>query len=240
MKRPSITAFHSDNTTPVFVRPLVDLAQESGEPMQNKTSSALTVCPGLIGFVVLIAVFGSGCGDMSTSPSPSSPSPSSPSSSSPSASSAPETPTPPAKPEPGSQWDYSTNEDTMGRKQSFAIVESTNTLTFGFPYEGRQWGMLTIRRSARWGTNVLVRIERGQFLCGIEDCTVNVRFDSGPIQSFSAVEPADHSTTELFLHNEARFISQLRRAKVVRVETTFYQEGSQTLEFNVEGFKWPL
>ena len=76
MKRPSITAFHSDNTTPVFVRPLVDLAQESGEPMQNKTSSAL------IGFVVLIAVLSSGCGDRSTSPSPSSPSPSNPSSSS--------------------------------------------------------------------------------------------------------------------------------------------------------------
>jgi hypothetical protein len=128
----------------------------------------------------------------------------------------------------------------MGRKQSFANVSSTNTLNFGFPYQGRQWGILTVRKSSQKGTNVLIRIERGQFLCGIEDCIVNVRFDTGRIQRFSATEPSDHSTTTLFLNDEPRFVSLLHKAKVVRVEATFYEEGSQALEFNVEGFKWPL
>jgi hypothetical protein len=140
--------------------------------------------------------------------------------------------------EPGPQWSYTTDVDTMGRRQSFANITSTNTLFFDFPYQGSQHGTLVVRKSTHWGTNVMVRIEHGQFLCGIENCAVNVRFDSGPIQQFSASEPGDHSTTALFLNNEARFISQLRKAKVVRVEATFFREGSQALEFKVEGFKW--
>lgn len=198
-----------------------------GGPMQKRTSPALVWCLGLIGIIVLIGVFSSSSGYKT-----------SPSSSSPLASSIPENSTPQTKPEPGSQWNYSSDEDTMGRKRSFAHVTSTNTLHFDFPYQGSQYGTLTIRKSARWGTNVAVRIERGQFLCGIDECTVNVRFDTGPIQRFSAGGPDDQSTTTLFLNNEGRFISQLRKAKVVRIEATFYQEGSQALEFNVEGFKW--
>ena len=84
----------------------------------------------------------------------------------------------------------------------------------------------------------MVQIERGQFLCRFDGCTVNVRFDSGPIQRFSAGEPSDHSTTILFVLNEGRFMSQLRKSKVVRIEAEFYQEGSQALEFDSEGFKW--
>jgi hypothetical protein len=199
-----------------------------GAATQKKTSPALIGCLGLIGVVVLIGVFRSGGGDKNTSPS----------SSSPSSSGVPAGSTPQTKPEPRSQWGYSTDDDTMGRKRSFAHVMSNNSLSFDFPYEGSQHGTLVIRKSPQWGTNVMVCIERGQFLCGIDQCIVNVRFDGGPIQRFSASEPSDHSTTTLFLRNEGRFVSQLRRAKVVRIEATFYQEGSQALEFNVEGFDW--
>jgi hypothetical protein len=151
----------------------------------------------------------------------------------------PESSTPQSKPEPGSQWRYSSDEDQMGRKRSFARVDSSNTLDFGFPYQGSQLGTLTIRKTITSGTNVILRIERGQFLCGIEGCTINVRFDSGPIQRFSASGPNDHGTTTLFLENETRFISQLRKANAVRIESTFYHEGLQTLEFDVQGFRWP-
>jgi len=85
----------------------------------------------------------------------------------------------------------------------------------------------------------MIEIERGQYVCGVELCIVHVRFDSGPIQTFSASEPDDHRTTMLFLNNAARFVSQLPKAKVVQVETTFYQEGTQAVEFNVEGLNWP-
>jgi hypothetical protein len=198
--------------------------------MQEKASPALFGCFGLIGIVVLIGVFSSGGGNNSTSPSSSS-------SSIPSASAVPKNSAPETKPEPGSQWSYSGGEDKMGRKRLFASVTSTNALNFAFPYHGNQKGVLTIRKSES-GTNVLLRIERGQFLCGLEECTVNVRFDSGPIQRLSASGPDDHGTTTLFLNNEGRFVSQLRNAKAVRIEAKFYQEGSEAFEFDVEGFKW--
>lgn len=142
----------------------------------------------------------------------------------------------PAK--PSSQWTYSTDEDSMGRKRSFAIVTSTNMLDFKFPYRGSQHGTLMFRRSAESGLNVLLSIERGQFICGFNDCAVNVRFDSGQIMRISASAPADHSSTLLFLENEARLLSLTRKSKIARFEATFYQEGAQTLEFNVEGLEW--
>jgi hypothetical protein len=42
----------------------------------------------------------------------------------------------------------------------------------------------------------------------------------------------------LFIDNEARFVAQLKKARRLRVEATFYQEGSRGIEFNVEGLQW--
>jgi hypothetical protein len=138
--------------------------------------------------------------------------------------------------EPGSQWTYSNEEDKMGRKRSYAYLSSTNTLDFGFPYQGSQYGRIMIRKSAT-GTDALVEIEKGQFVCGIEECTLQVRFASGPVHRYSGREPADHSTTVLFIGNAPGFVAQLQRAKIVRIEATFYQEGLQVIEFNVDGYK---
>jgi len=192
--------------------------------MQKRTSRApvacLSVlggvgCLGLIGLFVLVGIFHSATSEVSP----------------------PSSTTPETKSERGAQWTYRNDVDTMGRKESLAYVKSTNTLSFDFPYQGIQHGILLVRKSSYRGTNVAVQIERGQFLCGIRDCTVDVRFDNGPIQRFSAAEPSDHSTTTLFINNEPRFISQLRKAKLVRVEATFFQEGTQALVFNVEAFR---
>ena len=144
------------------------------------------------------------------------------------------------KQEPVFQWEYSNTEDTMGRKKSFAHVTSENTLNFDFPYRGPQHGTLTIRSSAGWGTEATIHIERGQFLCGIDRCSVNVRFDDGPVWEYSATGPADHSTTILFIDGAPEFVSCVRKAKFVRIEATFFQQGTQIAEFNVEGLKWPL
>jgi hypothetical protein len=139
----------------------------------------------------------------------------------------------------GSQWGYSTDQDAMGRSRSFATVTSDNFLNFGFPYGGTQSGRLTIRKTTARGTEIMVAIEKGQFVCGIEDCTVYVRFDNGPVMRFSADEPSDHSTTILFLENTSSFMAHLKQSKKVNVEATYYQEGNQSLQFNIENFRWP-
>lgn len=125
----------------------------------------------------------------------------------------------------------------MGRTRSFARVTSIDTLLFGFPYQGAQHGILTIRKAPQWGLNIILSIERGQFVCNSQTCTVNVRFDKGPVRHFAATGPSDYSTTVLFLQNERRFLSLMQKARTVDIEATFFQEGSQTFQFNVEGFK---
>ena len=144
------------------------------------------------------------------------------------------------KPEPGAQWSYFSNDDKMGRKKSFAQVTSNNTLSFDFPYRGPQNGTLTIRRSGQWGTEATVSIERGQFLCRFDGCSVNVQYDGGPVWEYAVTGPADHSTTTLFINEAPEFVSCVRKARVVRIEATFFQQGTQIMEFNVEGFKWPI
>ena len=140
----------------------------------------------------------------------------------------------------GSHWHYSSRVDRMGRKESFAKVSSSNMLNFGFPYSGSQRGTLIVRDSSKSGINVMLQILSGQFVCGVDDCGLSLRFDSDPIQVWSATEPTDHSTTTLFINGEDSFIQLLLKAKRLRVEATFFQEGSQTLDFNVEGLKWQV
>jgi hypothetical protein len=141
-------------------------------------------------------------------------------------------------PELGEQWTYAVKEDSMGRKSRLAQVKSSNSVEFDFPYQGVQNAALILRKHPQYGTEVILVLERAQFLCSsIEDCIVNVRFDDGPIQRFSAGEPSDHSTNKLFIHNAGTFISRLSKAKIVRMEPEFYQAGRRVSEFNVEGFR---
>jgi hypothetical protein len=139
------------------------------------------------------------------------------------------------------QWDWKYRDwrDGMGRRHWMATVASANTLEFGFPYAGRQHASLCIRSQHQdLLEDVFLTIERGQFLCGLRGCSVNVKFDDQPIRSFDAVEAEDHSTTVLFLQEPAAFIAQLRKAKRVRIEALFFREGMRTADFRTAGFEW--
>lgn len=84
----------------------------------------------------------------------------------------------------GLTWRYDTYDDDMSQKKiSTATLSSTNTLSFSFPYAGEQHAMLQLRKHPRWGSNVILKIERGQFLCNSYDgCSVMVRFGAGKPQ----------------------------------------------------------
>jgi len=146
-----------------------------------------------------------------------------------------------AAPEPAKieNWSYSERDDDMGRgKIKSATCTSTNTLSFGMPYDGPQHGELVLRRHPEFGKDVILRIERGQFLTGIDGCDIKVRFDEGKIMTLWANPPADHSTESVFISGYSKFVANLKKAKKVRIQSPFYQEGNQTLEFNVEGLVW--
>lgn len=136
-------------------------------------------------------------------------------------------------------WVYSDQADKMGRGTiQWAIVKSLNEVNFDFPYSGAQKATLELRKHPKYGKDIILNIERGQFLCHMDDCSVSVRFDQGKAQSYNAAEPADNSTVTLFIRNFDRFLSGVRKAKKLYIEAQFYQEGNQVFEFDVSDLKW--
>ncbi len=139
----------------------------------------------------------------------------------------------------GLRWNYHELPDQMGRGTiRMANVLSVNEIEFGFPYQGSQRGILQLRIHPEYGKSVILTIHRGQFLCGLDECVVLVRFDEGKPQTYRASEPTDNSTTYIFLHPYDRFLTGLRKSKKVYIEAQFYQEGSRVIEFDTSGLKW--
>jgi len=141
-------------------------------------------------------------------------------------------------PKPGDQWSYSSDQDDMSKGvMHVASVDSTNTLNFDPPYSGEQHATLSLRSHPRFGHNVILRIERGQFNCNpVEGCAVLVRFDNNKAQRFPASGPSDDSTTAIFINDYPKFVREMTKAKRVRIAVEFFQQGIQTLDFDVSGF----
>lgn len=151
------------------------------------------------------------------------------------------TPQPIAEPvatPPGTQWHYSHVPDAMSNGTTHhALVVSSNTVEFKFPYSGEQHGKLNLRTDPKYGKDIIFSIEKGQILChSHEDCTVLVRFDDEPAMKFSGVGAADNSTETVFIRNYEKFTSKLAKAKFVRISANIYQEGAPVFEFDVSGF----
>jgi hypothetical protein len=146
---------------------------------------------------------------------------------------------PPVAADTTPHWTYVTGQDAMMQKPiKYASVESINELNFGFPYQGAQHATLTLRTHPRFGKSAILRIERGQFLCGIDGCSIAVRFDAGKPQRFSVDEPSDHSTTYLFIDNYDGFLASVRKSKKVYIAAEFYQQGSPVMEFDTSKLNW--
>ena len=137
----------------------------------------------------------------------------------------------------GLRWQYTEQPEPMGRGTiRQAAVRSLNEVNFGFPYQGAQRATLVLRVHPKHGQNVILTIEKGQFLCRLDECSVAVRLDQGKPRDFVAVGP-DNNPTTLFIRGYERFVAAARKAKKVYVEAQFYQEGTRVFEFDVSGLK---
>ena len=127
----------------------------------------------------------------------------------------------------------------MGRGTTkVAQVVSSNTVHFGFPYQGETHAALQLRNSPKYGQDVMLRVERGQFVSSHTRNFVTLGFDDGELWKFDIGEPAESTTGLLFIHDNETFISQLREAKSLKIEADFYQEGPRVFEFEVDGIDW--
>lgn len=139
-------------------------------------------------------------------------------------------------------WEYTTDTDEMDDSKSrFASLISDNTVDFDSPYDGGSLLRLTVRHMKKYGTDVYITISRGQFICSEYEGTnnVRVRFDNGPAMRFITNEPTDGSPDVLFLNNAKKFIKLAEKAKTIKIEAPFYQEGSRVFTFTTDKpLKW--
>lgn len=125
-----------------------------------------------------------------------------------------------------------------GKISKWACVSSTNQLQFDFPYHGGSTGELCVRKRADGSRDAWVEVDKGQFICHYDNCTVRVKFDDGAIRSFGMAESSSGNSNILFFNSYGTFTSSLKKAKRVKVEAQYYQRGREVLEFDVAGLKW--
>lgn len=132
-------------------------------------------------------------------------------------------------------WVYESQADEMGRGATkIATLESINEADFDFPYEGGSKGSLIVRDSPKYGRDVIFGVTKGQFLCGVDSCQINVRLDAGKPIAIYANKSADGQSNDVFLPYST-MVRYLQRAKVIRIEASFYDQGSRVFEFHTQG-----
>lgn len=139
------------------------------------------------------------------------------------------------------KWRYIQSTDPMSKKVTRkAMLQSENTLSFEFPYQGPQHATLHVRNHPEFGRDVIMSIEKGQILCSPYDCPMRIVFDDGTPVSVQGNSSADHDSTIVFLPNFQRLTRRIAQAKEMRVQVNMFQQGAPTLIFDVTGFNSSL
>ncbi|WP_115023034.1 hypothetical protein [Synechococcus sp. UW69] len=136
------------------------------------------------------------------------------------------------------EWTYSGYiDDATGKRAKTARLTSKNSMNFGFPYSGTQYGRFTVRNHPRHGVDAFLQIDQGQLLCdNYSNTSVLIRFDNGPATRYGCQGAADHSSEIVFIQNVAGLEARMKTAKKMYITVSVYQEGSRTWEFNVKGY----
>jgi hypothetical protein len=135
-------------------------------------------------------------------------------------------------------WDF--HEDTNKMDDSkiyYADLASVNELSLQPPYDGDNSAHIKVRKKGG-ENNVILLIDKGQFVSGVDGTTIKARFDKNKPEIYECSESTDYNSRVLFINSASRFISKLKKSKKLIIEATLYQDGNQQLEFNVDGFKW--
>jgi len=137
-------------------------------------------------------------------------------------------------------WRYETKTDPMTSNETrTATLRSTNSLSLGFPYDGRNYGFIQVRQHPRFGLDVIISVEKGQIMCRTGECNVTVRFGEAQPVVYSGSEPADNSSNIVFINNARGFINNASRAEKILVQMSFFQSGTHILTFDPpEPLKW--
>ena len=137
----------------------------------------------------------------------------------------------------GTTWDISTEKDEMYNSTSvWATLTSNNTSRFTNSIGGDTYLKIVVRHTKKYGTDVYLKVETGQFFGSDYYGTdhVNVKFDGGAVRKYKFNESSDGSSNVIFIAKAQDFLSHLKKAKVIFIEAPFYDEGVQRFQFDVD------
>lgn len=134
------------------------------------------------------------------------------------------------------KWKYDDIHDEMsGKTGKVAAVYTKDPFYLSEPYFGENRGRLVVRKHPRFGSDVMIVIDKGI----LKHDYVNVRFNDRPMKKYYTDEPESGDSNMLFVDNQKGFINELLKSDSVRVEVRFYQDNPVILRFNVSGLKLP-
>jgi hypothetical protein len=138
-----------------------------------------------------------------------------------------------------SPWYYKTDTDQMTSavsKKAYTYV--TDGLRLKFPYEDAA-GTLMIRKK-EGKLSVMFNVTTGQIVSADDEHgkKVRVRFDSDPPEYYTVTGATNSQTTSIFLDDEEKFIKRLKTAKKLLIEVAFYDNPTQQIVFDTDGFIW--
>ena len=139
----------------------------------------------------------------------------------------------------GTEWTADESEAPMGRgTRETVTIQSDNEFELDSPYSGQQRATLILRKDPKYGHDVILRIERGQIVTGVEGTSIRVRFGNDPEQTFDASPSADYDSSVMFIRGYDRFLRGIKHSHMVSIEVPLYVAGEKVMTFKWDKFPW--
>lgn len=135
------------------------------------------------------------------------------------------------------KWKY--QEDTIGIDAipvKLLTLKSEESIDLDFPYQGENYGHITVRKIKGKRTEVIFTVDKGQFNSSYLGTKIKVKFDDKQPTTFTGIPPSDHSIGIAFIQESAGFINLLQASRKLKIGVEFFQQGEQYFNFDLTGF----
>lgn len=144
------------------------------------------------------------------------------------------------KSEHKNNWEVIVNKDEMlNKEKKWLSIVSENSANLSFPYEGENYLRLDILDSKDSNPRIFVRINKGQYDCGLNGCYSLVKFGNNPAQQLDFNKhdtPGGDGTILSFSGNSVAFLKNVRKFNTIIIELPFYRDGTRQFLFKTAGF----
>lgn len=122
----------------------------------------------------------------------------------------------------------------------WAVLRSENNEKLDSQNNGENRLQLDILDSSTMKPKIFLTIDKGQYDCESNLCSISVKFENKPIQhfTFSTYEPQVNGVIVLILSENAQeFLENVRKYNYLTLEVPFHDNGVHQFEFNISKFK---